>query len=112
MVSAVSAVTTVQAGGRGMILLPSSLRHRSLTTSGRPTPTAVTESQWGEPRVTVAGPAAPNGLPLVLAISDLRGGQLRLVMSGMRNAGRGIVTSLSFVEPRSWSDVRRLSLSR
>ena len=56
--------------------------------------------QWGEPRseafaidarvagssVTVASLAAPNGQPLVLAVS---GGQSRLVMSGMRNVGQG-----------------------
>ena len=60
------------------------LRCRPLTTLGRPTPTAVAGSQWGEPRseafatdarvagssVTVAGPAAPNGQPLVLAVSE------------------------------------------
>ena len=76
------------------------LRCRPLTTLGRPTPTAVADSQWGEPRseafaidarvagssVTVASLAAPNGQPLVLAVS---GGQSRLVMSGMRNVGQG-----------------------
>ena len=74
------------------------LRRRPLTTLGRPTPTAIADSQWCEPRldafstdarvagssVTVAGPAALGQL-LVLAVS---GGQSRLVMSGMRNAGQ------------------------
>jgi hypothetical protein len=76
------------------------LRCRPLTTLGRPTPTAVAGSQWGEPRseafaidarvagskFTVAGLAAPNGQPLVLAVS---GGQSRLVMLGKRNVGQG-----------------------
>ena len=71
-----------------------------LTTLGHPTPTAVADSQWGEPRseafaidmciagssVTVASLAAPNGQPLVLTVS---GGQSQLVMSGMRNMGQG-----------------------
>ena len=53
-------------------------------TLGCPTPTNVADSQWGEPcseafatdahiagsNVTVAGPAAPNGQPLVLAVSE------------------------------------------
>jgi hypothetical protein len=60
------------------------LRRRPLTTLGRPIPTAVADSQWGEPRseafgtdariagssVNVAGPAALNGQPLVLAVSE------------------------------------------
>ena len=60
------------------------LHRRPLTTLGRPTPTAIVDSQWCEPRldafstdarvagssVTVAGPAAPCGQPLVLAVSD------------------------------------------
>src|ERR1700761_6876489 len=60
------------------------LRRHPLMTLGHPTPTAVAGSQWGEPRseafaidarvagssVTVAGPAAPNGQPLVLAVSE------------------------------------------
>jgi hypothetical protein len=63
------------------------LRRRPLTTLGRPTPTVVADSQWGEPRseafgtdarialfagsnVNVAGPAAPCGQPLVLAVLE------------------------------------------
>jgi hypothetical protein len=60
------------------------LRRRPLTTLGRPTPTVVTDSQWGEPRleafgtdacfagsnVNAAGPAAPCGQPLVLAVLE------------------------------------------
>ena len=73
------------------------LHRHPLTTLGCPTPTTIVDSQWGGPRldafstdtriagssVTVAGPAAPCGQLLVLAVS---GGQSRLVMSGMRNA--------------------------
>ena len=53
-------------------------------TLGYPTPTAVMGLQWGEPRseafatdahiagsnVTMASPAAPNGQPLVLDVSE------------------------------------------
>jgi hypothetical protein len=60
------------------------LRRRPLTTLGRPTPTVTADLQWGEPRseafgtdahvagsnVNVAGPAAPCGQPLVLAVSE------------------------------------------
>ena len=60
------------------------LCHCPLMTLGCPTPTAVAGLQWGEPRseafatdtciagssVTVASPAALNGQPLVLAISE------------------------------------------
>jgi hypothetical protein len=60
------------------------LRRRPLTILGRPPPTAVVDSQWGEPRseafgtharvagssVNVVGPAAPCGQPLVLAILE------------------------------------------
>ena len=61
------------------------LRRRPLTSLGRTTAlTTVAESQWGEPRpeavgtdarfagssVTMAGPAAPCGQPLVLAVSE------------------------------------------
>ena len=77
------------------------LRRRPLTTLGRPTPTAVADSQWGEPRsevfatdarvagssVTVAGSCCPEWT--TVSIRRLRGGQSRLVMSGERNVGQG-----------------------
>src|SRR6266702_2351118 len=58
------------------------LRRRPLTTVGRPSPTAVAESQWGEPRSDASGTSArvagslsqwlvllpPSGQPLVLAV--------------------------------------------
>src|ERR1700761_6298515 len=83
------------------------LRRRPLTTLGRPTPTAVAGSQWGEPcseafaidarvagsSVTVAGPAAPNGQPLVLAVSEVVNPDLSCW--GRGTWGRLGVTSLS-----------------
>ncbi|KAH9022539.1 hypothetical protein EDB83DRAFT_2320295 [Lactarius deliciosus] len=75
-----------------------SLYHRPLTTSGRPPPTVVAESQWGEPHSDAFGTSTRCWVDIIVASPAASSGNL----SGWRRGrqGRTGVASLSFA--KSW----------
>ncbi|KAI9429187.1 hypothetical protein H4582DRAFT_2065661 [Lactarius indigo] len=101
-----------QVGGPWIAIPGPSLRRRPLTTLGRPPPTAVAESQRGEPRSRAFGTGARVAgsislWPVLLPLVGDRVGRRR----GRR--GRTGVASLSSVESWLWSDAPyTLSLCR
>ncbi|KAH9013791.1 hypothetical protein EDB83DRAFT_2321612 [Lactarius deliciosus] len=80
------------------------LRRCPLTTLGRPPPTAVAESQWGEPRSRAFGTGARvawsiSSGPVLLPLVGNRVGRRR------GRQGRAGVAGLSFIGSWLWSDV-------